>query len=125
MLKWKQSKKMEGNRRRSHLERHDLLRKIKGNFSGNNNNKMIMNKQMHSHFNQIGFVSEILYTVLCLIALAEFCKSILKDITERRSLSISINQFRNYCKNLDAPWFDHCFFCSFNNLNFMIFSVLC
>ncbi|XP_052289011.1 meiotic recombination protein SPO11-1 isoform X3 [Citrus sinensis] len=63
MLKWKQSKKMEGNRRRSHLERHDLLRKIK-----------------------------------------EFCKSILKDITERRSLSISINQFRNYCKNLDA----HC-----------------
>ncbi|KDO59088.1 hypothetical protein CISIN_1g043133mg, partial [Citrus sinensis] len=33
-----------------------------------------------------------------------FCKSILKDITERRSLSISINQFRNYCKNLDA----HC-----------------
>ncbi|KAH9804183.1 Meiotic recombination protein SPO11-1 [Citrus sinensis] len=54
---------MEGNRRRSHLERHDLLRKIK-----------------------------------------EFCKSILKDITERRSLLISINQFRNYCKNLDA----HC-----------------
>lgn len=121
MLKWKQSKKMEGNRRRSHLERHDLLRKIKGNFSGNNNNKMIMNKQMHSHFNQIAFVSEILYTVLCLISRAEFCKSILKDITERRSLLISINQFRNYCKNLDAHWFDHCFFCSFNNLNFMIF----